>query len=307
MLRVDFRAMGCQMLALVDSEDRTSADRLAAVSEWFEAWEGRLSRFRGTSELSRLNARAGEPQRVSPVLLEVFRASLQAAAASGGLVVPTVLPALEVAGYDRSFEGLGDRPPRGESGTCEPVGNWRKIGYDRRRRTIHLPVGFRLDFGGVAKGWAADRAVGRLKSMGPALVDAGGDVAVSGPRADGQPWPIGVASPFDPEEETHLLMIRRGGVATSGRDFRRWRQAGVWQHHIIDPRSGCPAQTDVLTATVLGPSALQADVAAKVAVILGSREGLRWLETRRRFAGILVLEDGRILLSRRMRDHLWRD
>jgi thiamine biosynthesis lipoprotein len=150
-----------------------------------------------------------------------------------------------------------------------------------------------LDFGGIAKGWAAHQTARRLGMYGPALVDAGGDIAVSSLQADGQPWRIGVADPFEPDHSLAVLGLGRCGVATSGRDFRRWHQDGRPSHHIIDPRTGQPAETDVLTATVIAPDVLQAEAAAKKALILGSQDGLAWLEAHPGLTGLLVLEDGR--------------
>jgi thiamine biosynthesis lipoprotein len=96
-------------------------------------------------------------------------------------------------------------------------------------------------------------------------------------------------------------------VATSGKDFRRWRRAGAWQHHLIDPRTGRPSISDVWSATVVAPSLQIAELAAKTAVILGSAEGLRWIERRPNLAALFVLEDGTRLDSLRLQDHLWRD
>ncbi len=79
-----------------------------------------------------------------------------------------------------------------------------------------------LDFGGAAKGWAAHQAMKRLQAKGPALIDAGGDIAISGPRADGGPWKIGIADPFNKDEEVEILHLNACGVATSGKDRRRW-------------------------------------------------------------------------------------
>lgn len=316
MQRLAFRAMGCQMLAVLDVASPQAARPLAQVPGWFEEWEQTLSRFRPDSELSQLNRNAGRWTPVSAVLWEVVRVALHAARQSQGLVVPTLLSALEAAGYDRTFEAIG--VGRGPTRPSLPpnIGDWRAIRCDSRTRSICLPVGVRLDLGGIAKGWAADQAAQRLSAYGPALVDAGGDIAVSGPRADGRPWPIGVARPepslpsSSPERgedgnELGLLMLSGGGVATSGRDVRRWQRNGVWQHHILDPRTGQPAVTDVLSATVVAPTALEAEIAAKVALILGSRDGLAWLEARPMLAGLLVLENGCVLYSRRLENILW--
>ena len=129
-------------------------------------------------------------------------------------------------------------------------------------------------------------------------MEAGGDIAVSGPRRNGAPWPIGVADPHLPESDLAVLALERGGVATSGRDYRRWRQDGVWRHHILDPRTGQPAVTEVLSATVVAPSATEAEVAAKAALILGEAAGLAWIEAAPGCAAMLVLDDGRLRHSR---------
>jgi thiamine biosynthesis lipoprotein len=95
-------------------------------------------------------------------------------------------------------------------------------------------------------------------------------------------------------------------VATSGKDYHRWLRDGIWVHHIIDPRTGLPAVTDVLSATVVAPTALEAEAAAKAALILGSRAGMNWLDADPGLAGVLVLEDGSRFYSARMDQYLWR-
>jgi thiamine biosynthesis lipoprotein len=303
--------MGCQMLAVIDTDDVRADTRLMQAPAWFANWEQRLSRFRPNSELARINARAGQPTRVSTVLWNVLQAATRAANESDGLVTPTVLDALAAAGYDRTFDELGRMDDQGagaaavdQGRSClarpSPARDWRAIRLGPRHHTITLPPGMRLDLGGIAKGWAGEQAMERLRRLGPTLVDAGGDIAVSGPRADGAPWPIGVANPFAPEELLELALVARGGVATSGRDFRRWRQGATWRHHIIDPRTGQPAATDVLSATVIAPRVRAAEIGAKVALILGSADGLAWIEARSQLAGLLVCADGTVIRSSRL-------
>jgi thiamine biosynthesis lipoprotein len=304
---VKFRAMGSRMLALVDSDAPAAGWEVAQVPGWFAEWESRLSRFRADSELGQLNRYPGQPVRVSPILWDVVQVALQAAEHTQGLVTPTLLSALEAAGYDRSFQTINEAGPAaftvmpGRAQSCD----WRDVVCDARTRSICLPPGVRLDLGGFAKGWAADQAVGRLGQCAPALIDAGGDIAVSGPRADGQPWPVGVGDPRKPGTTLCVLKIAQGGVATSGRDYRRWQRDGIWQHHILDPRSARPAETDVLSATVIGRSAAEAEVATKAVLIQGSHAGLAWLEARPSLAGLLALEDGTVVLSSQMEDYGW--
>jgi thiamine biosynthesis lipoprotein len=306
MQQIEFRAMGCRMLATLDADSYSARRQLDLVPHWFEEWEQHLSRFRPDSELNRLNEQPDQDVRVSSILWDVMQLALRAAEWSEGLVSPTVLEALEIAGYDRTFESITSAGTLTRSVAALPDGQWRAIERHTGTRSIRLPIGVRIDFGGVAKGWAADRAARRLGNHAPALVDAGGDIALSAPRLYGQPWPIGVIDPLKPDQQIELLLVPEGGVATSGRDYRRWQRNGQWQHHIIDPRSGLPAQTDVMSVTVIGPTTHAAEVAAKVVLILGSDEGLSWLEEQPYLAGLLVLENGQILYSTRMPEYLWR-
>jgi thiamine biosynthesis lipoprotein len=300
MQTLHFTAMGCQMLAVVDAEGARAAELLARVPAWFAVWERRLSRFRADGELARLNRSAGAPVRVSRVMGAALGAALGAARASDGLVTPTALAALEAAGYDRSFADLAPEPA-GAPPPAEPPPDWRQIRFDAATRTLTLPAGVRLDLGGTAKGWAASEAARRLGAAGPALVDAGGDIAVSGAMADGGAWAVAIGSPFgEAESPLGVLQLAAGAVATSGRDYRRWRRGGREQHHLIDPRTGRPAETDVLAATVVAADCGGAEMAAKAALILGGRDGLAWIEARPGLAALLALEDGRVLHSRRM-------
>ena len=301
----EFRAMGCQMLAAVESSGESPPSLLEQVPDWFETWEQTLSRFRETSELNRLNDSMGKPMPVSDTMWEVLQTAFDSERLSAGLVTPAVLDALVLAGYDRSFDLMTPAPSSLVLDRFAPVGLLADVRLDESERTVCLPAGLHLDFGGVAKGWAADQAAQRLAVSGPALVNAGGDIAASGPQSNGEAWPIGITDPFNPEEDLEVLMIERGGVATSGRDYRRWQQGGLWQHHIIDPRTGLPARTDVLTATAVAASTVEAEVAAKVVLISGRWAGLEWLDDHS-LAGMLVLEDGQRIYSQRISEYLWR-
>jgi len=305
MHEINFKAMGCHMLAILDSQNARSADILRRVPGWFAEWEQSLSRFQPDSELSQLNRHAGERRHVSPTLKNVFQAALEMEKRSENLVTPTVLDSLVSAGYDRSFDEM---PPIMALGnhTETPCPSTTTIEWDEVNDTIALPYGTHLDFGGVAKGWAAQQTVRRLKSYGPVLVDAGGDIAISSLQRDGQPWQVAIADPFHPEEDLQMLRLGRCGVATSGTDFRHWIRDGKKTHHIIDPRTGMPAVTDVLSATIIAPSVVEAEMAAKVALISGSENGMLWLNNQSSYAGIFILEDGRRLYSHRIENYLWR-
>lgn len=255
MLRHAFHAMGTEMELLLDAEDDTP---LVEAEAELRRLESLLSRFLPGSELSRLNA-AGSLE-VGPELCELAELAVAARERTGGRFDPTVHDALVRAGYDRSLELL----EAGEPAVAPPGARCGgEIVVDRRSGRIELEPGYRLDLGGIAKGWAADRVLALLGESGPALVNAGGDIA-----ARGAAWPIGVETPAAPL----TLEIERGGVATSGRDRRVWERDGQERHHLIDPATGEPAAGDLLTVTVAASSAAEAEVLATSLFLAGSLE-----------------------------------
>jgi FAD:protein FMN transferase len=301
--KLEFHAMGCEMMVVLENPEPIR--ELERVPGWFEHWENLFSRFRLDSELTRVNNSNGTLVQVSLEFAEVYELARAAERHSDGLVTPVLLDALIEAGYDRSFELLApvldDRGPR--SYAARP--GLPQIGWEAATRTMLLPPGVHLDFGGIVKGWAANETVKRLRKYGPVLMDAAGDIAVGGKLSNGEGWPVGVADPFHPPDSLELLKLENCGVATSGRDRRRWQRNGNWQHHIIDPRSGLPAETGVLTATVIAPTSIQAEWAAKVSLLLGSQAGLEWLNANTELAGLLILEDGRCVLSSNFEKYIW--
>jgi thiamine biosynthesis lipoprotein len=301
--RSQFRAMGGEMLAVLDGNTDFPPTVLDRLPGWFEDWEKTLSRFRADSELSRLNQTFDQPVEVSDTLWDVFQYALSAETITNGLVTPTVLDAMLEAGYDQSFDTLPrfqNQPSLQILSTVNPLS---MVIWDEKSQTICLPYGVRLDFGGVAKGWAAHQTVERLKDFGPALMNAAGDIAISDSLANGEPWQIGVRNPFEPGTDFETLKLNRCGVATSGRDRRHWNQNGLPRHHIINPKTGQPAETNVMTATIIAPTVMEAEAAAKAVVILGGEEGLQWIESDPALAGIIVLENGHTFYSQRIPEY----
>lgn len=279
MQRRAFAAMGTEVELLLEGDDERL---LADVEAEFLRLEAVLSRFRSDSELSRLNE-AGEGH-VDAELLELIELAVQARAASGGRFDPTVHDAVVAAGYDRSFELLDGGP--GMPGTPVRVGG--AVAIDRTTGHVALEPGYRLDLGGVAKGWAADRALAALAGAGPALVSAGGDIA-----AAGRVWPIAVETTGG----AITLGLENGGVATSGRDRRTWVRDGIARHHLIDPTTGLPAEGDVLTVTVAAGSGAEAEVLAKTLFLAGDSKCALDEAERAGIPTVLVTTAGDVLLA----------
>lgn len=260
---------------------------------WFARVEATLSRFAPDSALCQLNARPERWVVVPDLLLRAVGTALQAAEATGGAFDPTVLDAVEAAGYSRSFD-LGPGPV----GAPRPAGRWREIRLDPHMRAVWLPRGVRLDLGGIGKGLAVDGGLGRQKGAGRTLVNAGGDLALR--TAPGElPYLVEIEDPFDAGRTIATFGLHRGAVATSSVMGRRW---GEGLHHIIDPVTGRPAQAGLAAATVFGPRAAVAEVLAKAAIILGESRGLDLIRQHGCHA-LLVGVDGRIVMTQGLEEY----
>ncbi len=304
-----FRAMGTEVAMWVwnDNEQRARGALLAA-ERFFAQTEARLSRFRPDSELSRLNRAAGRPFVASRLLYALVESALVWRRRTGGIFDPTILNALLAAGYDRPFAAIQAEQAAEHSAAAAGGGAGDEFATQAAaqvtaeaiqlgpQQQIILPSGLRLDLGGIAKGWAVQQAAQRLGMWGACLVDAGGDIAAVG-APPAQSWVVSVADPQLPEQEIAVLGLRNEAVATSSRAHRQWRHAGRPAHHLIDPSTGAPAETTILSATVVAPRLPDAEIYAKTALILGETAGLAYLHQIPGISAILVTEDGRHLMS----------
>jgi thiamine biosynthesis lipoprotein len=287
-----FRCMGTDVRLL--APDRAALDE---ACDWLASFDARLSRFVADSELCALNRDRRSTVPASALLRTAVSAGLWAAQRTGGLVDPTVLPALRSAGYSSSLAGvasaglaaaLAAAPPR-RAARPHPAARWQRVHVDEARRAVRRPPGVELDTGGTGKGLAADAVAHRLGSRARFAVDCGGDLRVGGAAAARRPYEVEVANPFG-GEPVHRLWLGPGAIATSGIDSRLWRRPdGTFAHHIIDPMIGAPAWTGLVTVTALAPTALEAETLAKAALLSGPRAGVALLAEH---GGVLVHDDG---------------
>ncbi len=237
-----------------------------------EDLEARWSRFRPDSEVSRMNEMAGRPVHVSGQTLRLVELSVEGARVTGGWYDPTVLGAVLRAGYDRSFELLSER----STGANSPLSRgYEAILVDPIASTVTLPRGVGFDPGGIGKGLAADLLCEELLALGAegCCVNVGGDLRVQGTPPRGDSWTIRVEHPGHPEPAA-VVGLLDGAVATSTRARRTWGPAADRRHHLIDPSTGRPARTGVLSASVVAARAWQAEVLAKGLFLAGPRDGL---------------------------------
>jgi thiamine biosynthesis lipoprotein len=269
-----FRAMNSDIILAAEGSADSLTLGFKLTRDFIAASEARFTRFTDTSELARLNRSAGAWFQASPELFDVVQQACELAEETGGLFDPTMLAALEAAGYDKSMDdirayGVSSQPRSG----YQVQSAFRAIQLDEPTQSIHLPLGARIDLGGIAKGWIAEQAALLLAEYADACaVSAGGDIFTIGLPADEPDWSIGLENPRDPDRDLTTLHVGPGAVATSSVAKRRWQQGRREQHHIIDPRTGEPAVTDWLSVTVIAPHAALAEVYAKALLIGGLRE-----------------------------------
>lgn len=299
-----FRAMNTAVGAwLWHAEAGVAEGALHEVETFFQAAHTRFTRFDAGSELSALNASHGRAFAASPQMFEVVDLAARYSAQTDGLFNPTIIGALEAAGYDRTFDDLQARSdlPEVHVSAIKPMS---LIELDRARQTITLPLGVRLDLGGIVKGWAVQQAAQRLAQYGPCLVDAGGDMRTYGVVPGTPHWSIEVVDPFDHAQSITSLRLIDRAVATSGVDRRKWQRGGKWQHHLIDPRTGQSAASDVLSVTVIAPTTVEAEVYAKAAFVLGAEAGLQFIDERPTLAACVVTTSGEAIISKSCQEYL---
>jgi len=235
---------------------------LAEGEAWVRQMHDRFTRFSESSELSHFNAAAGSWVRVSDEMAALLRESLRAYELSDGLVHAATLPALLAAGYTRDFS-LGSTQTSTPPPPPRPLPELLAV----RDGEARLAPGAAIDLGGIAKGWMADRLAERLGAN--CLVNLCGDLYARGPGETGEGWPVGFGD--------KTVLLTDTAAATSGVTKRMW---GPGLHHLIDPRTSRPAQTDLREVSVLATTATDAEIYAKVALLKGSAEAARWLEGR---------------------------
>lgn len=240
-------------------------DAVARVQELERRW----SRFLPDSEISQLNRWAGLPVAVSPDTIGLIEHAVVAWRLSGGAFDPTVLGAVIRAGYDRSFELLDVVDPTTPDQRC-PLGR----GPDAiviGRETVTLPPGAGFDPGGIGKGLAADFIGAEVLAAGAdgVCINLGGDVRVAGRGPDAGAWTVAIEHPWS-AQPLALVGLAGGAVATSTTLHRRWQRGGQIRHHLIDPQTGRPSDTDLTLAAVVARQSWIAEVLAKAVLLAGS-------------------------------------
>ncbi len=262
-----FRAMGSPCEVRIDTTDRALAARLGGMAQ-AEALriEYKYSRYRADSLLSRINASNGQPVTVDSETAELLDCAAQFHALSEGRFDITSGVLRRVWRFDQSDHV----PAETEVAAVLPFVGWDRVTWHRPE--ITLPSGMEIDFGGLGKEYAVDTTVLKLQAASPApfLVNFGGDLRVSGPRANGARWRVAIESVETANTAEAMLDLASGALTTSGDARRYLLRDGVRFGHILDPRTGWPVRDPPRSVTVAAPTCMEAGLISTLAMLHGA-------------------------------------
>lgn len=260
------------------------------VTQWLQYVAKEWSRFESHNELAQLNeAEVGKTIQLSSALYDCLLQANSYYEASHGLFSPYLKRPLEQHGYHQSFP-FQMAPNPSNTVMEKPQQAFEFLTHQRVIKTTSSQV----DLGGFAKGYAVEQIANWLQDQGMTaygLVDGGGDMKLwsNGEKV----WRIGIADPFDMEQERSFINMKSGAIATSNRSYRRWMSDGMAKHHILNGRTGEVAVTPLVQATVVSSSIYDAEVGAKLCFLLSGSEQQQWFNDRNaRSARFLIQENG---------------
>ena len=266
--------------------------------------ESVLSRTAEGSELYALNASDGETVTygADDILPALIEAALTISDATNGAFDPTLAPVLDAWGFTKDLHRV---PSADELAALLARTGRDKVALEKTADgySVALSDGTQLDLGGIAKGYAADLLRAQLEEEGvtSATLDLGGDVFVMGKKSDGSDWRIAVKDPGDTESYLGIVSASDAFIVTSGVYERYFEENGVRYHHILDPKTGCPAESGLVSVTVLCKNGAWADALSTACFVLGTdkalalRDGLAAQGVA--FELVFVTDDGRVLYT----------
>jgi thiamine biosynthesis lipoprotein len=306
LVRRGFSAMGTEVsFAVLSDDDEGAARAIQAAFDEIKRIENLMTTWRDDSEVSRINQQAGvAPVQVSPETLEVIEASQHASKISNGAFDITFYAMRGLWKFDEDLEPKV--PPADEIRKRLPLIDYRKLVVDHDKRTVFLSQkGMAINLGGIAKGYAVDRAVAILRRAGfpDAIVQAGGDLMCAGSK-NGKPWVTGIRDPRGARADVFAkMMLENHAFSTAGDYERYFILDGKRYHHIIDTKTGYPA-TRSRSVTIYAPNALLADAVDDAVFILGWQKGFEMLEKLDDVGAVVVDDKGKVHISARVKSRV---
>ena len=235
-------------------------------------YEQLLSKTIDTSDVSRINNAMGQTVTVDPETWEILRRAKEISAQTGGAFSITIAPVTALWSFTDTVTNM---VPTDEARLkMLPLVDDQKIALGENN-TVTLPAGMEIDLGGIAKGYIADKVADIIREKAYAgIVSLGGNVYTVGKKPDGSAFSVGIKDPHNPAASKSIIYTGDGTVVTSGTYERGFSFGGVRYHHILDPETGWPSQSDLVSATFVMDSSMTADALATACIVIGSEKSL---------------------------------
>lgn len=298
---VDFFAMDTFMTITANGPD-AQASVNAGQAEVYRL-DKELSRNLPASEVSRINSMSGQgPVTVQRETFEVIADAVAYSEKTSGTFDITIAPIMDIWGFG---DGKYRVPTASEISAVLPLVGWKAIKLDKINLTVELPVkGMALDLGGIGKGYASDKVqeIMRGYSLTSALISLGGNVAVFGKKTDGSLWKIAITDPQAPDSYIGILTATDVSVITSGGYERNFTKNGVTYIHIMDPATGSPIQSDLLSVSIVSSNGVQGDSLSTALFVMGKDKAIAYWQAHKDFAAILVTKSGEVYASAELKN-----
>ncbi|HBH95047.1 MAG TPA: FAD:protein FMN transferase [Ruminococcaceae bacterium] len=277
----------------ISARGEEAEEALRCCRREVEELEARLSVTDESSEIYKINQGAEKGTDLSGDTEKIIARALEISEKTEGALDISLYPVIREWGFTTGNYKIPDK-----SGLAKLLKN---TGYEKVRLEdgrLTLPQGFSLDLGAVAKGYAGDKVIELLKEKGitSALVNLGGSISLLGARPDGSDWSIGIQNPFG---DGYACVVSASGkaIVTSGNYQRYFEENGRRYCHIIDPKTGCPADNGLASVTVIGSSGLVSDGLSTALFVMGEEKAVELWREQGDFEMVIVAEDKRVLVT----------
>lgn len=292
---VQFKVYGENAEKAVDE----AVDRLSEIDD-------KMSVFKEYSEISDINMRAGvRPQKVSKDTYFLLKKSVEYSKALGGAFDPTIRPIVDLWSIGTDKECIPEKEDIEES---LRLVNYKDIIFNDEEGSVMLRhKNQRADMGGIAKGYAADevRNIFIRNDIENAIIDLGGNIFVLGSKPDGELWNVGIQNPFETRGEyIGIVSAKDKSIVTSGNYEKYFMKDGKKFHHIIDPRTGYPSESEIISATVISDNSIDGDGLSTGLYILGTDKAMKFVEAMKGIEAIFITENKKVYTTSGIKKNL---
>ncbi|MDD3224843.1 MAG: FAD:protein FMN transferase [Clostridium sp.] len=299
---LEIYCMGTNVIQRVYGKNKELAVQL--VSEELKRLEDILSFYKPLSEVSLINENAGHDYvNVKYETLNIIKKAKKYSRLSSGVFDITSAPLISLWGIFTKKQRV---PIKEEIDKVKALIDYENIIIDEDSSSIKLlKEGQKIDLGGIAKGFAADRAVEIYKNNGieSAFINLGGNVLALGNKPDGSKWNIGIQNPLEPRGQCiGAVVVNDKTVVTSGDYVRYFMKDNKRYHHILDPKTGYPSDSGVMSVTVIAESSIDADALSTAAFILGLEAGMKFIKSIDCVEGIFITKDKKVYSTEGIKD-----